>query len=163
MLLLLITVSLLIHEGSAQSDNENLVEELNKIRGKVAKGEYVTPQGTLPPSQSLFKLERNVSLEAYANITTSDCQGVDMTPPGGSLNIYTTTLPIELQSDTMIPIALSAWMSEVDLAHGPIVSSAQQNFVNMMYYKSTQVGCSYQKCDAEGDLYFYTIACAFDQ
>ncbi|KAK5979526.1 SCP domain-containing protein, partial [Trichostrongylus colubriformis] len=86
-----------------------------------------------------------------------------MTPPGGSINIYTTTLPIELPSDTMITIALSAWMSEINLRTGPDVSSAQQNFVNMMYYKSTQVGCSYQKCDANGGLYFYTIACAFDQ
>ncbi|KAK5976682.1 hypothetical protein GCK32_014211, partial [Trichostrongylus colubriformis] len=107
--------------------------------------------------------ERNENLEAYANIATANCSGVNMTPPGGSMNIYTTTLPMELPSDTMITIALSAWMSEMNLTPGPDVSSAQQNFVNMIYYKSTQVGCSYQKCDAGGGLYFYTIACAFDQ
>ncbi|KAK5986906.1 hypothetical protein GCK32_010891 [Trichostrongylus colubriformis] len=32
----------------------------------------------------------------------------------------------------------------------------------MMYYKSSLVGCSYQKCEKQ-DSYLYSIACAFDQ
>ncbi|KAK5977755.1 hypothetical protein GCK32_021719, partial [Trichostrongylus colubriformis] len=74
---------------------------------------------------------RNKNLEAWANEATKDCQGLDMTPPGLSLNNYTVSLPVELPSDTIITYAVSAWMNEMNLPAGQSVSSAQQNFVNV--------------------------------
>ncbi|KAK5984160.1 hypothetical protein GCK32_011568, partial [Trichostrongylus colubriformis] len=138
-----------------------LVTKLNEYREKVAKGVYATQQGYLSPSQTMFELLRNKNLEAWANEATKDCRGLEVAPSGGSMNIYTISLPVELPSDTMITIAVSAWMSEMNLPAGH-VSSAQQNFANMMYYKSSLVGCSYQKCMKWGS-YLYSIACAFDQ
>ncbi|KAK5986905.1 hypothetical protein GCK32_010890 [Trichostrongylus colubriformis] len=123
----LFQVSLLIYEGSAQNENLVLVTKLNEFREKVAKGSYETQQGYLSPSQTMFELLRNKNLEEWADIATEDCRGLNMTPPGGSMNIYTISLSEELPSDTMITKAVSAWMNEMNLPAGQGVSSALDN------------------------------------
>uniref|UniRef100_A0A7I4XTN2 Cap-25 n=1 Tax=Haemonchus contortus TaxID=6289 RepID=A0A7I4XTN2_HAECO len=156
---------LLIHEGTAQTF-QYIQPLINEYRKQVANGQAWKRGGVLPSSLNMFELEYSPELEVYASVNTVGCKSANFYPPGGSLNYYMLYgLPEKYDNNTVVPVALATWMEHV--LHNEIddqVTYSDPNlemFANMVYYKATQVGCSYKKC-SESQPPLHVLACVFD-
>uniref|UniRef100_A0A7I4XT78 SCP domain-containing protein n=1 Tax=Haemonchus contortus TaxID=6289 RepID=A0A7I4XT78_HAECO len=148
------------HSGS-------FIELINGMREKVAKGDLSTSYGPLPSSSQMFQVEYSPELEVYAQINTIQCQNENYTPPGSSMSYYRfyETPGKNLSNITVINLALASWMQEIlNTNFGSQFTYTNQNmknFANMIYYKSTKAGCSYQSCSNLTSP-VAVVACVFD-
>ncbi|KAK6026530.1 hypothetical protein OSTOST_07490 [Ostertagia ostertagi] len=99
------------------------------------------------------------SLELYAAINTYGCQTSNFVPPGGSMNFYTDQLVPGMVAEKLINITLTIWKNEAAVTDGQVTytSERMKEFANMLYYKSTKVGCSYRACTTT-----FAVACVFN-
>ncbi|XGW24660.1 hypothetical protein V3C99_006245 [Haemonchus contortus] len=153
--------------ATTTSQSDYIIKLINEMRAKVAAGDISTLYGPLPSSLHMFQLEYSPELEVYAKINTIQCQTQNYTPPGSSMSYYMSyeTPSDNLSNITVIKLALASWMQEIlNTNFGSQFTYTNQNmknFANMIYYKSTKAGCSYQSCSNLTSP-VAVVACVFD-
>ncbi|XGW24657.1 hypothetical protein V3C99_006243 [Haemonchus contortus] len=172
MLLFLLLAFLLIHRcngqfGDAVSVTNQAVQMMNEYRQTVANGTAFDMSGTLPSTLSMFQLKGDDSLTLMALTTIFTCNVTNPSvQPGYSYNGYTISyLPPGIGSSTIFDIALAQWEEEpllYGVGENVVYSNTKlKEWANMVYYKSTKVGCYYNFCNLTGPP-THAIACLFN-
>ncbi|KAK6032145.1 SCP-like protein [Ostertagia ostertagi] len=168
-MLLFLTVLLFLHLGNAQDPNVTTyaVELMNGYRAQIAKGQLGASGGTLPSTLNMFALEADTYFEYIAEYNVIGCPSSASFIPQGTLNYYSSLFFDGATEKLLVSQAVGMWRSEAYqyALDSQVTYNNQklQNFANMIYYKSTKVGCAYQKCDATGTTpAMYAVACAFN-
>ncbi|VDM56642.1 unnamed protein product [Angiostrongylus costaricensis] len=137
----------------------------NEVRRLIARGKYFGVDEPLGPAKNMYMLRWDYNLERIAEESINSCstteptfeathyaRNVDVTKSVGLLdwyllNAYTTVLK---------------WKNEARehrlSANNSVGHSGLFEFANMVYSKTTKVGCSVKWCES-----FYITACAYDK
>nr|AEP82916.1 venom allergen/ancylostoma secreted protein-like 2 isoform 2 [Heligmosomoides bakeri] len=153
-IIILFLVAGLIHRGNAQAAPTcaDVADKLNEVRSNVARAQ--PGYGALVGSQQMFALECDPLLEQAAIMLVALCRdpGLPLLA-GSSFNMYQALQgQTPLQADALIEAAIEDWRKKAvfnPLPADAIYSNQNlESFANMIYYKSTKVGCAYNNCPA---------------
>ncbi|XGW24363.1 hypothetical protein V3C99_006068 [Haemonchus contortus] len=172
MLLFLPLAFLLVHDcsgqfGNAKSVTAQAVQMINEYRQSVANGTAFNMSGYLPSTVSMFQLKADDKLTLAALETVFTCNlSNPSVPPGESFNGYNISYyPSSLNASTMFNIALAKWEEEpirYGIGDSVVYSNTKlKEWANMVYYKSTEVGCYYNLCNTSRSI-MHAIACYFN-
>nr|AEP82917.1 venom allergen/ancylostoma secreted protein-like 2 isoform 3 [Heligmosomoides bakeri] len=153
-IIILFLVAGLIHRGNAQAAPTcaDIAGKLNDVRSNVARAQ--PGFGVSVGSQQMFSLECDPMLQQAATVLVSICRDAGLPLiAGSSFNMYQALQSQPpLQATQVVDAAISDWRTKA--AFNPLPADAiysnqnLESFANMIYYKSTKVGCAYQSCNA---------------
>ncbi|VDO51590.1 unnamed protein product [Haemonchus placei] len=153
--------------GNTKSMTAQAVQLINEYRQTVANGSAFDMSGNLPSTLSMFQLKGDDTLSLMALTTVFSCNVSNpKVQPGYSFNGYSISyLPSSMDPTTILEIALAQWEQEpllYGIGDNVVYSNTKlKEWANMVYYKSTKVGCYYNLCNTTGPT-TQAIACLFN-